>query len=184
VRALAHLQDLDPPPTYTIAGVTHPAVLEQQGETYRAGLHLLSAQLGVSHMIRYEHAYLSGESLGQLVRTADAVLLPYDSREQVSSGVLCEAVAAGIPVVATRFPLAVEMLTRGPGLLVAHRNPEALAAAIRRVVTEPAPADGLGHQHRRAPVPTWAAVATQYQALADRLIAAHAAGTVTSRATA
>jgi glycosyltransferase involved in cell wall biosynthesis len=178
LQALTYLQDLDPHPTYTIAGITHPAELEQRGESYRAGLQLLGAQLGVSDAVRYEQTYLDAESLGRLIRSADTVVLPYDSRELVSSGVLCEAVAAGIPVVATRFPLAMEMLTRGPGLLVPHRNPEALAAAIRRILTEPGLAAGLA-VHRRQPVPTWTAVAVRYRALADRLIAGHAATATT-----
>jgi glycosyltransferase involved in cell wall biosynthesis len=38
------------------------------------------------------------------VRRADVILLPYDSRDQVTSGVLVEAVAAGKPVIASAFP--------------------------------------------------------------------------------
>ena len=45
LRALAHLQDLDPAPTYTVAGKTHPKVMEQHGDAYRAGLYRLGAQL-------------------------------------------------------------------------------------------------------------------------------------------
>ncbi len=48
------------------------------------------------------------------------VLLPYDSTDQVTSGVLIEAVAAGKPVVATRFPHAVELLGDGAGIVVPH----------------------------------------------------------------
>jgi glycosyltransferase involved in cell wall biosynthesis len=101
------------------------------------------------------------------------VVLPYDSVEQVTSGVLIEAVAAGIPVVATTFPHAVELLTDGPGLLVPHQNPVALAKAIRRVLTEP----GLsGRLARRAaplaPTVRWPAVAELYHGLASRLVAA------------
>ena len=36
-----------------------------------------------------------------MVRAADLVLLPYDSTEQATSGVLVEAVAARRPVIAT-----------------------------------------------------------------------------------
>ena len=63
------------------------------------------------------------------------MLLPYDSTDQVTSGVLIEAVAAGKPVVATRFPHAVELLCGGAGLLVPHRDPAAIAAALRTVLT-------------------------------------------------
>ena len=60
---------------------------------------------------------------------------------------LTEAVAAGKPVVSTAFPHAVELLSGGAGLLVPQRDPAALAAALRRVLTE----DGLGRADGRRP---------------------------------
>jgi glycosyltransferase involved in cell wall biosynthesis len=171
LRALAQLQDLDPTPTYTVAGKTHPKVLERRGEAYRAGLHSLGAQLGISTGVHYDPVYRDERSLSGLIRSADVVVLPYDSREQVTSGVLIEAVAAGIPVVATRFPHAVELLAGGPGLLVPHQDPSALAAAVRRILTEPGLAAKLAG---RTPTRTllWPAVAARYDALADRLLSA------------
>ncbi|GAB3980729.1 glycosyltransferase [Plantactinospora veratri] len=171
LRALARLRDLRPMPSYTVAGRTHPKVLEQDGEAYRAELHRLGAILGVSHAVDYQPVYHDETALGRLIRSADAVVLPYDSREQVTSGVLVAAVAAGIPVVATPFPHAVEMLTDGPGLLVPHQNPAALAAAIRRILTEPGLAASLADRTRtRIPTLRWPAVAARYHALAKRLL--------------
>ncbi|MFG1804821.1 glycosyltransferase [Micromonospora carbonacea] len=173
LRALARLQDLDPTPTYTIAGRTHPKVVEHQGEAYRAGLHRLGAQLGVAHAVDYQNDYHDQAALGRLIRSADVVVLPYDSREQVTSGVLIEAVAAGVPVVATAFPHAVELLTGGPGLVVPHQDPAALADAIRRILTEPDLGARLaGRVRPLAADLRWPAVAARYGALAERLVAA------------
>jgi glycosyltransferase involved in cell wall biosynthesis len=172
LRALARLQHLDPAPTYTVAGRTHPKVLERQGEAYRSGLHRLGAQLGVGHAVDYQDVYHDLPALGRLVRSADVVVLPYDSQEQVTSGVLTEAVAAGVPVVATAFPHAVELLTGGPGLVVPHQDPAALATAIGRILTEPGLASRLvGRAWPLAAQPRWPAVAARYSALAERLIA-------------
>ena len=91
----------------------------------------------MSHAVDFQDAYHDQATLGALIRSADVVVLPYDSVEQVTSGVLIEAVAAGVPVVATAFPHAVELLTDGPGLVVPHRNPRALSTAVRRVLTRP-----------------------------------------------
>jgi glycosyltransferase involved in cell wall biosynthesis len=168
IRALPHLRTLDP--VYTVAGRTHPKVLERHGESYRAGLHQLGAELGVAHAVDYRSEYLDDAALGALIRSADVVVLPYDSVEQVTSGVLIEAVAAGVPVVATAFPHAVELLTDGPGVLVPHRNPRALATAVRKVLTKPA-------QFRAeddAATLRWPAVAARYEALAEGLVAAAA----------
>ena len=65
----------------------------------------------------------SGRCAGKLISAADVVLLPYDSPEQVTSGVLIEAVTAGKPVVSTCFPHAVELLGGGAGLLVGRQGP-------------------------------------------------------------
>ncbi|TDC64676.1 glycosyltransferase [Micromonospora sp. KC207] len=173
LRALAQLQDLDPAPTYTVAGRTHPKVVEHQGEAYRSGLHRLGAQLGIAHAVEYQDVYHDQASLARLIRSADVVVLPYDSREQVTSGVLIEAVAAGTPVVATAFPHAVELLTGGPGLVVPHQDPAALAAAIRRILTEPGLAARLaGRVRSLAADLRWPAVAARYGTLAERLVAA------------
>ncbi|MEU4714880.1 glycosyltransferase [Micromonospora purpureochromogenes] len=173
LRALARLQDLDPTPTYTVAGRTHPKVIEHQGEAYRSGLHRLGAELGVAHAVDYQDVYHDQVALGRLIRSADVVVLPYDSREQVTSGVLIEAVAAGVPVVSTAFPHAVELLTGGPGLVVPHQDPAALAAAIRRVLVEPGLAARLaGRVQPLAAHLRWPAVAARYGTLAERLTAA------------
>ncbi len=173
LRAFALLQDLQPSPTYTIAGRTHPKVLRLHGEAYRAGLHLLGAQLGISTGVHYDSVYRDDAALSRLIRSADVILLPYDSREQVTSGVLIEAVAAGVPVVATPFPHAVEVLTGGPGLVVPHQNPKAMARAVRRILTEPGLAASL--TSRASALTTtlrWPAVAERYDALARDLLSA------------
>jgi glycosyltransferase involved in cell wall biosynthesis len=173
LRALAHLRDLDPTATYTVAGKTHPKVLERQGDAYRAGLHRLGTQLGIARDVTYDAVYRDATALSRLIRSADVVVLPYDSHEQVTSGVLIEAVAARVPVVATRFPHAVELLDNGPGLLVPHQDPAALAAAVRRILTETGLADHLVSRGRaRTPTLLWPAVALRYEALADQLLAA------------
>ena len=172
IEALGLLQDLDPRPVYVVAGRTHPRVLENEGERYRHGLRDLALGLGVAEDIVFEDHYLDAAQLQRLVRSADVVLLPYDSREQVTSGVLTEAVAAGRPVVSTAFPHAVELLGDGAGLLVERQDPAAIAAAIRRVITEPGLAGRLAHRATAlAPDLSWRAVAERYLLVGDALSA-------------
>jgi glycosyltransferase involved in cell wall biosynthesis len=77
-----------------------------------------------------------------------------------------------VPVVATEFPHAVELLADGPGLLVPHQDPVAMAAAIRHLLAQPnlTGLAGLGG----GPTLRWPAVAARYQALAARLLAERA----------
>jgi glycosyltransferase involved in cell wall biosynthesis len=175
IDALAELRDLDPAPRYLIAGQTHPKVLERDGEAYRNSLMERAVAAGVDSMVQFDPGYRDTESLLRLVRSADVVVLPYDSSEQATSGVLIEAVAALRPVVATGFPHARELLANGAGLLVEHRDPAGLAAALRRVLTEPGLAPRMSAAAARlAPDLAWPAVADRYRELAAGLIAARA----------
>ena len=117
--------------------------------------------------------WLAAASLRRLVARAEVVLLPYDSRDQVTSGVLIEAVTARTPVVATRFPHAVELLSGGAGLLVDHRDPAAIAHALQQILTDRAAA---GRMAAAAGIAAgslgWASVAAQYSRLGAELVSA------------
>lgn len=170
VEALAGLTDLDPAPVYVVAGQTHPRVLAHEGERYRRSVQSRARALGVADDVVFDDRYLTADQLHRLVRSADVVLLPYDSREQVTSGVLIEAVAAGKPVISTRFPHAVELLAGGAGLLVGQRDPLAITAAIRRVLTEPGQAARMSAAAETlAPELSWRSVAGRYLATGNAL---------------
>jgi glycosyltransferase involved in cell wall biosynthesis len=180
IGAMADLQDLDPAPTYHVVGETHPKVVERNGEAYRKTLEAKALRLDVEDQVMFDDRYIATDELRQIVQAADVVLLPYDSLDQVTSGVLVEAVTAGKPVVSTGFPHAHELLSTGAGLIVPRRDPAAIAAALRRVLTEPGLAARMSAEARRlAPSLTWSAVAQQY-----RDVAAATAGLDLTRASA
>ncbi|HUP16213.1 MAG TPA: glycosyltransferase [Acidimicrobiia bacterium] len=136
IEAFAGLTDLYPLPRYLIAGATHPNVRESHGESYRDSLVALVHELGLGKIVEFDDRYLDRVVLARLVRSADLVVLPYESIEQVTSGVLVEAIAASKPVIATAFPHALELLAGGAGITVPHGDPAALGAALRSVLTD------------------------------------------------
>jgi polysaccharide biosynthesis protein PslF len=149
IEACVGLLDMDPPPRYIIAGATHPNVRRHSGEAYRQGLMSLSRRLGVSHIVEFDNRYLDPAALATLVRSSDVVVLPYESTEQVTSGVLVEAIAAGKPVVATAFPHAAEILATGAGVVVPHGDTDRLAAALELVLTDSDARLAMGGHARR-----------------------------------
>ena len=173
IEAMAMLRDLQPMPRYMVAGQTHPKVLLREGDAYRDRLLEQVRQGELGPWITFEGHYRNTSALASLIRSADVVLLPYDSAEQVTSGVLIEAVAAGKPVVATQFPHAVELLAGGAGLLVPHRDPAAIAAALRSLVTRRDVMTRMAATAAAtAPRLLWPAIADQYRDLAGQLITA------------
>jgi glycosyltransferase involved in cell wall biosynthesis len=171
IDAMASLRDLPERPRYLVAGQTHPKVLAADGEAYRLALVEQAERIGLADSVRFDPGYRTVASLNALAQSAAAVVLPYDSTDQVTSGVLVEALASGRPVVATAFPHAVELLATGAGIVVGHDDPGALEAALRRIVTEENLAGSMAAEARRlAPSLAWSVVATQYRNLAERLI--------------
>jgi glycosyltransferase involved in cell wall biosynthesis len=172
IDAMSELSDLHPRPEYVVAGATHPKVRQHQGEAYREMLLDRAATSVSAGHITFDDGYRDLESLTDLIHSADLVVLPYDSRDQVTSGVLVDAVAAGRPVVSTAFPHAVELLASGAGIVVPQRDPVALGLAIRSVLTDSGLAASMAAEARRlAPGLSWPAVARRYMHLGDRVIA-------------
>lgn len=169
--AMAELRGLTDLPRYRVLGRTHPKVLERDGEAYRESLLSLTRHLGLEDHAQFDDRYLTAPQLRRAVSSADVVLLPYDSEEQVTSGVLTEAVAAGKPVISTEFPHAVELLSGGAGLVVPRRDPSAIADALRQVLTTPGLRDSMAREARGlAASMLWPAVAQRYIELGHDLL--------------
>ena len=176
IDAMASLKNLPNPPRYVIAGRTHPKVLAAQGERYREALVAQAKRLGVADSVSFDAVYRTPEELTALIQTATVVVLPYDSKDQVTSGVLVDSLASGRPIVATAFPHAVELLGSGAGTVVAHDDPDALVAALRQLLTDPHVADSMATEARGlAPTIAWPVVANAYVGVAQRLLATQSA---------
>jgi glycosyltransferase involved in cell wall biosynthesis len=97
-------------------------------------------------------------------RAADALVFPSDPEERFGL-VLLEAMACGLPVVATDDEVRREIVGDG-GLLVDPRDPAALARALDRAVT----ADWSGRPRRQAERLSWSEIAARYEALLTHLV--------------
>ena len=172
IEAMRTLHDLPTRPRYLVAGQTHPKVLAAHGESYRQDRMEQAERHGITSSVVFDADYRDVASLTALIQSSKVVVLPYDSKDQVTSGVLVDAIAAGRPVVATAFPHAVELLSSGAGLVVDHDDPDAMARALRRVLTRPELAAKMAAEASRlAPNLGWSVVAGKYLHLADRLLA-------------
>lgn len=109
-----------------LTGVPAPASLSFIGDgPERESVYRLAQGLGVADRISW-HGSVPGA--GTLLRAFDAVLL--SSRTEGTPMVLLEAMAAGVPVVATAVGGVPAALTPGAGTLVPPGSTEELAAAL------------------------------------------------------
>jgi polysaccharide biosynthesis protein PslF len=171
IDAMGSLHDLPVRPRYLIAGRTHPKVLAADGEAYRNARAEQARLRGVANSVSFDASYRNVSSLTALVQSSAVVVLPYDSTDQVTSGVLVDAIASGRPVVATAFPHAVELLASGAGIVVGHDDPDALTSALLRLLTDPHLAATMAAEALRlAPRMAWPIVANAYVDLAHGLV--------------
>src|SRR6185295_6142435 len=173
IDAMALVADVQPVPSYLVAGATHPKVAAKDGEAYREMLQRRCWSSRAVRSVTFDESYRDLPALTRLIGRADLVVLPYDSDDQVTSGVLVDAVAHGRPVVATAFPHAIELLSDGAGVLVPQRDAGALADVIRGLVDHPEHLEQMAATCRRlAPDLSWPVVAGRYDELATSLLAA------------
>lgn len=171
IEAVALLREQGLDVRYLVAGQTHPNVRSRDGEQYRDMLHTLARARGVGDLVFFDGAYHDWPSLRAIVRSASLVLVPYDSRDQVTSGVLVEALAAGKPVVATAFPHAVELSRTGAVAVVDHKAPRQCARTIRRILAHPCRRTMMENAARaEGKRYDWATVGGQYLALAEAVM--------------
>jgi glycosyltransferase involved in cell wall biosynthesis len=115
----------------------------ERGGAFQDELERESERLGVRERVEFGFY----EDVPALLDTLDVVALP--SWTEGLPLVLLEAMARGRPVVATPVGGTPELVTDGQtGLLVPPRDPEALAAALRRVLDDPDLARRLGEAAR------------------------------------
>jgi glycosyltransferase involved in cell wall biosynthesis len=171
ISAIALVPNLHRRLNYTVAGVTHPNVFAREGHTYRLDLARRARDLGIAELVTFDETYRDVPTLMRFVASSSVVVLPYDSRDQVTSGVLVDAVAAGRPVIASAFPHAVELLSDGAGIIVPHGDVVALAQAIRSVVEDPCLLTSMTERATSlSPSLSWTSVAEQYSTLCNTLV--------------
>lgn len=141
IRALPTITRRHPDVHYVIAGATHPEVVRLSGEWYRRRLLQLTAELGVARNVGFINEFLPVGQIGWLLDRAELCITPYLSGDQVSSGVLTFALAAGCPVVSTDYSYARQMLGThagaAPGAIVPRRDSAAFAAVISELLADP-----------------------------------------------
>ena len=115
-------------------GVTHPDLLEAEGEAYRATLVARVKALKLGNHVRFVDEFAHRVAMTRWLQAADIVVTPYPDLDQMVSGTLSYAMGAGRAIVSTPYAYAAELLADGRGVLVPEPSPDAFAAALNEVL--------------------------------------------------
>jgi glycosyltransferase involved in cell wall biosynthesis len=128
----------------------------------------------------YFPGQLARDRVARYIGAADVFVVP-SIRDQGGNvdglpNVLLEGMGAARPIVASRVAGIPEVIADGEhGLLVPERDPDALAAAIIRLLDDRVLAQRLGEAARRRVIEelTWDATAARFEAVYYRALASH-----------
>lgn len=147
IEALPAILQRHPEVLYLVAGRTHPEVARREGERYRLELERRVSDLGLEEHVEFDDRFLSIDELADLLAATDVFVTPYRNREQIASGALTFAIAAGCAAISTPYWYAEEVLASGAGRIVPFADPDALAKAVCDYVEQP---DALAAARREA----------------------------------
>jgi hypothetical protein len=183
IDALPAIVAKHPKVTYLVLGATHPAVVREEGESYRLELQRRVREHGLEEHVLFHPRYVELDELLEYIGATDIFVAPYHNLDQITSGALSYAMGAGKAVVATPFWHAEELLAEGRGRIVPVGNSEAIAREINSLLDNEVELSAMrkrAYTYCRHMV--WSSVARSYLGLFDTV--RHQTPTTLARASA
>ena len=137
IAALPQILARHPDLVYLIVGETHPGAQTNGVDTYRETLTRRIHDLGLEGSVQFVNHYLTKDEIVSYLAASDIYITPYLNPNQICSGTLAYAMAAGRALISTPYLHARFLLGRERGLLVNFADPDSIAQAVLRVLDAP-----------------------------------------------
>ncbi len=136
LHALPAIAEKNPDVQFLIIGKTHPAVVKQEGETYRIMLEAKVKELHLQPYVKFVNYFLPLPDLLEYLQLTDIYLFTSRDPNQAVSGTFSYAISCGCPVISTPIPHAREVLQNDAGIIIDFESPVQLAAATNNLLSD------------------------------------------------
>jgi len=143
IDAMPSILKRRPDAIYVVLGATHPNLVRDQGEAYRASLITRVRELGVEDHVVFLDRFVDQATLLEFISMCDVYVTPYLNEAQMTSGTLAYSFGLGRPVVSTPYWHAQELLADGRGVLVPFGDAAATGHEIAELLTDDTRRDAM-----------------------------------------
>jgi len=95
IKAMRHVLARYGDAVYLVVGQTHPGVQAKEGESYRQQLQQLADALPNPKAVQFVNRFVRQSEIGEYLQATDVYVTPYLGYNQITSGTLSFALAAG-----------------------------------------------------------------------------------------
>lgn len=135
IDAMPAIMKTRPDAVYVVLGATHPNLVRDQGEAYRASLVAHARAAGVEDHVVFLNQFVDQKTLLEFISMSDVYVTPYLNEAQMTSGTLAYSFGLGKAVISTPYWHASELLADGRGILVPFGDAPALGVEISKLLT-------------------------------------------------
>ncbi len=118
LQALPKIIEKEPNVLYLVIGKTHPNLIHDGVDAYRDKLEGIVKDLKLENNVRFINQYLDTNELLDYLKATDVYLFTSKDPNQAVSGTFSYAMSCACPMVASKIPHTLEVLTSDCGILV------------------------------------------------------------------
>jgi len=134
IEAIKNLKEKYPQILYLVLGEAHPIHIRAMEKDYYSSLQEKVKKWKLEKHVKFIPKFLEEKEIIEYLKLCDIYLLPYLTKEQISSGTLANAMTTGCCVVSTPFPYAREMLDEKRGFFINFKDSKSIEETLKNLI--------------------------------------------------
>lgn len=171
ILAMKEISAAFPEAVYIVLGLTHPNLLQEEGEKYRNYLQQLIDDNDLQNNVRLVNEYVPTKKLMEYLTLTDIYLFTSKDPNQAVSGTFLYAMSAGCAIISNSFVLAKEMLDDKTGIIIDNGNEHALSEKAIYLLQNKQIREQMGHlSFMKTRDTLWKIVGVKHSELFDKIM--------------